>query len=76
MAKGEARAAAAIKPRYVIKKDELAQAVAAVELDPVHVRAGKETLFEADIYSKSVFRQDATYQNIWQPIILNVVCKL
>ena len=74
MAKGEARAAAAIKPRYVIKKDELAQAVAAVELDPVHVRAGKETLFEADIYSK-VFSSGRDISEYLAAYYLNVVCK-
>src|SRR5262245_20124360 len=74
MAKGEARAAAAIKPRYVIRKDELAQAVAAVELDPVHVRAGKETLFEADIYSK-VFPSGRDISEYLAAYYLNVVCK-
>jgi hypothetical protein len=50
VAKGEARAMAIIKPRFVIKKEEFAQAVAATDLDPYYVRLGKEALFEADIY--------------------------
>src|SRR6266478_1838696 len=73
-AKGEARAAAAIKPRYIIKKDELAQAVAAVELDPFHVRAGKETLFEADIYSK-IFPSGRDISDYLAAYYLNVVCR-
>src|SRR5205085_2831340 len=39
--------------RIVIKKEELAQAVAACELDPVVVRGGREGLFER--YYESVF---------------------
>jgi hypothetical protein len=38
-----------------IKKDELAQAVAACEFDPVVVRKGKEGLFE-ERYYRSIFR--------------------
>lgn len=74
MAKGEARAAAGIKPRYVLRKDELAQAVAAVDLDPVHVRAGKETLFEADLYSK-IFPSGRDISEYLAAYFLNVVCR-
>ena len=73
-AKGEARAAAAIKPRYIIKKDELAQAVAAIDLDPFHVRAGKETLFEADLYSK-IFPSGRYISEYLAAYFLNVVCR-
>ena len=58
----------------IIKKDELAQAVAAVELDPFHVRAGKETLFEADIYSK-IFPSGRDISDYLAAYYLNVVCR-
>ena len=73
-AKGEARAAAAIKPRYIIKKEELAQAVAAVDLDPVHVRAGKETLFQADLYSK-IFPSGRDISEYLAAYFINSVCR-
>lgn len=74
IAKGEARAAAAIKPQYVIRKDELAQAIAAVELDPYYVRAGKETLFEADIYRK-IFPSGRDITEYLAACHLNSVCR-
>ena len=46
MTKGEARRAAGARHLRVIKKEELAQAVGACDLDPVIVREGKEGLFE------------------------------
>lgn len=52
--KREARASARSQHRFLIKKDELAQAVAACKLDPAIVRAGKEALFEERYYT-SVF---------------------
>lgn len=52
--KGEARRAAGTGTHFIIKKDEIAQAVAACELDPVVVRSGKEGLFE-ERYYKTVF---------------------
>lgn len=51
MKKGEARRASGAHHRWIIKKDELAQAVAACELDPLLVREGKEGLFEERCYS-------------------------
>lgn len=39
---------------YQIKKDEMAQAIAACEFDPVLVRKGKENLFE-ERYYRSIF---------------------
>jgi hypothetical protein len=52
--KREAYRAAGSRSRRVIKKEEMAQAVAACELDPVVVRGGKEGLFE-ERYYKTVF---------------------
>jgi hypothetical protein len=49
--KGEARENGA-KHRFLIKKDELAQAVGACELDPSIVRDGKEGLFEERYYGQ------------------------
>jgi hypothetical protein len=49
--KGEARRSAAAAHLFVIRKDELAQAVAACDLDPALVREGKENLFEERWYS-------------------------
>ena len=49
--KGEARRAAAAAHLFIIKKEELAQAVAACDLDPAVVREGKEKLFEERWYS-------------------------
>jgi hypothetical protein len=52
--KREARRTAGHRTDIVVKKEELAQAVAACELDPAVVREGRETLF-ADRYYKQVF---------------------
>jgi hypothetical protein len=52
--KREARRAAGSQTQFIVKKDEIAQAVAACELDPVVVRGGKEGLFEERHY-KAVF---------------------
>lgn len=49
--KGEARRASGSTHVFIIKKDEIAQAVAACELDPAIVRMGKERLFEERWYS-------------------------
>jgi hypothetical protein len=56
--KREARASARSKHRFLIKKEDLAQAVAACRLDPAIVRAGKEALFEEPFYS-AVFESGA-----------------
>jgi hypothetical protein len=50
--KGEAQRIAGTRVRRMIKKEELAQAVAACDLDPVLARLGKERLFEKDRYSQ------------------------
>jgi hypothetical protein len=48
--KGEARRSAGVHNYRFIKKEELAQAVAACDLDPVVVREGKENLFDEQYY--------------------------
>ncbi len=50
--KGEARRRSGVRHAQFIKKDELARAVAACELDPSIVREGKEQLFEERYYSQ------------------------
>ncbi len=52
--KGEAKRAAGAQFRYLVKKEELAQAVAACEFDPRLLREGKERLFEERYYG-SIF---------------------
>jgi hypothetical protein len=59
--KGEARAASGSRHFVLIKKDELAQAVAACDLDPADVRAGKEGLFEERYYGRVFPTGDPTY---------------
>lgn len=48
--KAEARRMVRAQYQFLVKKEELAQAVAACELDPAVVRAGKERLFEERYY--------------------------
>jgi hypothetical protein len=48
--KSEARGQSGVRHYILIKKEELAQAVAACDLDPVVVREGKEGLFEERLY--------------------------
>lgn len=48
--KREARRAAMSRHRILIRKEELAQAVAGCELDPAVIREGKERLFEERYY--------------------------
>ena len=50
--KAEARANSGGKWFLTIRKEELAQAVAGCDLDPVIVRSGKENLFEEDLYDR------------------------
>src|SRR6185503_15882731 len=48
--KSEARRAAGGRHWFFIRKEEVAQAVAACDLDPAVVRQGKERLFEERLY--------------------------
>jgi hypothetical protein len=41
---------------HLLKKEELAQAVAGTDLDPIIIRSGREKLFAEDRY-KSVFQR-------------------
>ncbi len=59
--KAEARRRAAAPFRYLIKKEELAQAVAACDLDPLLVRLGKEGLFEEGNYERIFSHADPHY---------------
>ena len=59
--KGEARRLVGNHKYFMIKKEELAQAVAACELDPWVVREGKEKLFEERLYPKVFPSADARF---------------
>jgi hypothetical protein len=61
MTKGEARRAAGARHLRLIKKEELAQAVAACDLDPFLVREGKEGLFEEPWYGQVFPTADPNY---------------
>jgi len=53
----DARAASKTKPKFQIKKEELAQALAACEEDPYVVYSAKENLFDDPIYNR-LFRKE------------------
>jgi hypothetical protein len=57
----EARRASHNRAYKPVKKDELAQAVAGCDLDPVVVRSGKEKLFEEDLYDTVFPNSDPIY---------------
>lgn len=59
--KGEARRSSGVRSHYFIKKEELAQAVAGCDLDPVIVREGKENLFEEQLYPQVFPTADPQY---------------
>jgi hypothetical protein len=61
MTKGEARRAAGVRHLRFVKKEEIAQAVAGCELDPVLVRKGKEGLFEERWYGEIFPNGDPKY---------------
>lgn len=50
-----------MRHRFLIKKEELAQAVAACDLDPSIVREGKERLFEERYYNQVFPNADPNY---------------
>ena len=52
MTKSEARRVSGSRYKMQVKKQELAQSVAACLFDPYEVRLGKDRLFEDDLYSK------------------------
>jgi len=59
--KSEARRNAGVRHRFLINKEELAQAVAACDLDPSIVREGKERLFEERYYDQVFPNADPNY---------------
>ena len=59
--KGEAKRSAPGKHYHVVRKEEIAQAVAACEMDPWWLRQGKEKLFEEDLYAKVFPNTDANF---------------
>lgn len=59
--KGEAKRQAGVKHRFIITKEELAQVVAACDLDPIVVREGKEQLFEERYYGSVFPTSDSDY---------------
>jgi hypothetical protein len=61
MTKGEARRAAGTRHLRLVKKDEIAQAVAGCDLDPSIVREGKERLFEERWYGQIFPTGDPKY---------------
>ena len=61
MTKGEARRAAGARHLRLVKKEELAQAVAACDMDPSIVREGKERLFEERLYGQTFPTGDPNY---------------
>jgi hypothetical protein len=61
MTKGEARRAAGTRHLRLVKKEEIAQAVAGCELDPSIVREGKERLFEERWYTQIFPTADPNY---------------
>jgi len=59
--KGEARRHAGVRHRFFVSKEELAQAVAACDLDPSILRKGKERLFEEKNYNQIFPNADPNY---------------
>jgi hypothetical protein len=59
--KSEARRHAGMRHKFFLKKEELAQAVAACDLDPSVVREGKEQLFEERHYAQIFPNADPYY---------------
>lgn len=59
--KGEAVRSDGAKARYLIKKEDLAQAIAGCDLDPVVARSGKDNLFGHDLYGTVFPTSDPDY---------------
>jgi hypothetical protein len=59
--RSEARRFSHTHHQFMVKKEELAQAVAACDLDPVLVREGKEGLFEERLYGRVFPTGDPLY---------------
>jgi hypothetical protein len=59
--KGEMRRTSGVRSHYFIKKEQLAQAVAGCDLDPLIVREGKENLFDEQYYPQVFPTADPYY---------------
>jgi hypothetical protein len=59
--KGEMRRTSGMHTHYFIKKEQLAQAVAGCDLDPLIVRLGKEHLFDEEYYAQVFPTADPYY---------------
>lgn len=59
--KGEMRRTSGVRTHYFIKKEQLAQAVAGCDLDPLIVRLGKEHLFDEEYYTQVFPTSDPYY---------------
>ncbi|MBN1361831.1 MAG: AIPR family protein [Sedimentisphaerales bacterium] len=59
--KSEMRAFGGGKQYHVVKKEELAQAVAGCEEDPVVARSGRERLFEDELYTRVFSNSDPNF---------------
>jgi hypothetical protein len=59
--KGEAKAIVGRGQFYVVSKEELAQAVAGCDLDPVIIRSGRENLFTEEYYDQAFPNSDPDY---------------
>ena len=60
MTKTEARKVSGSKSARMLSKENLAQAVAGCELDPVIARSGKDNLFEEQLYNKIFGHSDVS----------------
>ncbi|MBC7818894.1 MAG: AIPR family protein [Planctomycetaceae bacterium] len=59
--KGEARSIVGRGQFYVVSKEELAQAVAGCDLDPVIIRSGRKNLFTEEYYDQTFPNSDPDY---------------
>ena len=59
--KAEIRRTSDVRSHYFIRKEQLAQAVAGCDLDPLVVREGKENLFDEDLYPQVFPTADPYY---------------
>jgi hypothetical protein len=59
--KGEMLRTSGVRSHHFIKKEQLAQAVAGCDLDPLIVREGKENLFDEEYYSQVFPTADPYY---------------
>lgn len=75
MSKGEAKAMLGIGRGPMIRRDELAQAVAACDLDPSIIREGKERLFEESLYPQIFPNSDPLHYLPRYWLVPHVTCR-